>query len=73
MGERINGKIKWFNPARAYGFLTADGDDQTEYFVHYSALLMDGFKTVNADQAVSFILKQTDKGIQATEVMLING
>ena len=71
MSERITGIIKWFNPGKGYGFVTVDGDDQTEYFVHFSSLVMEGYKTLDADDRVSFVLKQTDKGVQATEVQTI--
>lgn len=71
MSERITGKTKWFSNQKGFGFITADGDDQTEYFVHFSSLDMEGYKTLEADDEVSFVLKQTDKGVQATEVQAI--
>ena len=70
MADRISGKIKWFSNDRGYGFALVDGDvENTEYFVHYSSIDMDGYKTLKANQAVTFILKDTDKGVQATEVV----
>lgn len=71
MSERITGIVKWFSNPKGFGFITADGDDQIEYFVHFSSLMMDGYKTIEADDRVSFVLKQTDKGVQATEVQTI--
>jgi len=67
--DRVNGVVKWFNSERGYGFLLQDGDEATEYFTHYSYIIMDGYKTLRAGQNVTFLLVQTDKGIQAQEVM----
>lgn len=71
MSERITGKVKWFSSSRGYGFVTEDGDEQTEFFVHFSSVSMDGYKTLNAGDNVSFVLKQTDKGVQAVDVSLV--
>lgn len=72
MSERVTGKVLWFSNDRGYGFCVVDGDDsKTEYFVHYSSIKMDGYKTLRAKQPVSFVLKETEKGIQATEVELL--
>ena len=66
--ERVTGVVKWFNAERGYGFILKDGDEANEYFVHYSYINMDGYKTVRAGQKVSFRLVETDKGIQAQDV-----
>jgi len=69
MSERIDGTVKWFSNERGYGFVIADDDpDDAEYFVHYSYIDMDGYKTLRAGQRVSFVLVSTDRGIQAQEV-----
>jgi len=68
MPERVNGTVKWFNAERGYGFLLKEGDDQTEYFVHYSYIEMDGYKTLKAGQEITFEIVDTDKGIQAHDV-----
>ena len=44
----MTGKVKWFNAAKGYGFIT--GDDGKEVFVHFSAIQVDGFKTLDEDQ-----------------------
>ena len=68
---RVTGTVKWFNPSLGYGFCVVDGDEtQREYFVHFSAITMDGYKTLKIKQKITFVLKDTDKGIQATEVVL---
>ena len=46
-----------------------DGDETSEYFVHYSYIQMEGYKTLRAGQKVTFKLVQTDKGVQAQEVI----
>ena len=53
---------------RGFGFVLKDGDEENEYFVHYSYIQMDGYKTLKAGQKVSFALVETDKGVQAQEV-----
>jgi len=67
--ERLNGTVKWFNATRGYGFVFKDGDEEEEYFVHYSYIQMDGYKTLKAGQKVTFKLVETDKGAQAQEVI----
>jgi CspA family cold shock protein len=69
MEERVNGTVKWFNAERGYGFVLEDGDESNEYFVHYSYVQMEGYKTLRAGQKVTFMLIETDKGVQAQEVM----
>lgn len=67
--ERVSGTVKWFNAERGYGFVLKDGDEATEYFVHYSYIQMEGYKTLRAGQVVTFLLVETDKGTQAQEVI----
>jgi len=67
--ERVSGVVKWFNAERGYGFVLKDGDESTEYFVHYSYIQMEGYKTLRAGQVVTFALVETDKGIQAQEII----
>ena len=72
MSDRVNGKVKWFSNERGYGFLLVDGDEaNNEYFVHFSSIDMEGYKTLKAGQPVVFELKDTDKGVQAVEVNLV--
>lgn len=71
MSERVNGVVKWFSNERGYGFVTVDGDASatpTEYFVHYTSITMEGYKTLKADQKVTFLLVDKEKGIQAVDV-----
>lgn len=69
MNERIIGTVKWFSNERGYGFVVSDDEaDETEYFVHFSYIEMDGYKTLRAGQKVSFALVDTDRGVQAQEI-----
>ena len=52
-GVKINGKVKWFNNAKGYGFINEEGKSE-DLFAHYSAIIMEGYKTLKAGQAVSF-------------------
>ena len=65
----MTGKVKWFNPAKGYGFIT--GDDGNEVFVHFSAINVEGYKTLGNGQAVSYEVVEGDKGPQAANVTAI--
>ena len=62
----MTGKVKWFNAAKGYGFIT--GDDGKEVFVHFSAIQSDGYKTLDENQAVEYVVNDGDKGPQAVNV-----
>lgn len=66
--DRMEGTVKWFSNERGYGFVTADAEPDKEYFVHFSSIQMGGFKTLQANQKVTFELRETPKGVQAVEV-----
>lgn len=66
-GDKINGKVKWFNNAKGYGFVNEDGKTE-DLFAHYSAIQMDGYKTLKAGQPVSFKIIQGPKGLHAVEI-----
>ena len=62
----LNGKVKWFNDAKGYGFIeTSEGKD---IFVHYSAIQKEGFKTLVEGQSVEFDIVEGAKGPQAANV-----
>ena len=63
----ISGKVKWFNNAKGYGFILADGRDE-DLFAHFSAIQMDGYKTLKAGQAVQFDIIQGPKGLHAVNI-----
>ncbi|HPI97290.1 MAG TPA: cold-shock protein [Synergistales bacterium] len=60
------GTVKWFNASKGYGFIT--GEDGKDYFVHFSAITMDGFKTLEEGQNVTFDIEEGQKGPQAGNV-----
>ena len=67
MEKKEVGVVKWFNAAKGFGFIARDGQD--DVFVHYSAIQTDGFRKLVEGQQVEFSLEQTDKGLQASEVV----
>jgi len=62
-----SGKVKWFNNAKGYGFINEDGKTD-DLFAHYSAIQMDGYKTLKAGQSVNFEIIQGPKGLHATDI-----
>lgn len=62
-----SGKVKWFNNAKGYGFINEEGKSD-DLFAHYSAIEMDGYKTLKAGQAVSFEIIQGPKGLHAVKI-----
>ena len=65
----MRGKVKWFNNEKGYGFI--EYKVQEDIFVHYSSILSQGFKTLVEGQYVEFELVETDKGLQAKNVVEI--
>ncbi|WP_195267150.1 cold-shock protein [Eubacterium sp. 1001713B170207_170306_E7] len=60
------GTVKWFNSEKGFGFISReDGDD---VFVHFSAIVGDGFKTLNEGQEVTFDTEEGPRGLQAKNV-----
>ena len=62
-----SGKVKWFNNAKGYGFINEDGKTD-DLFAHYSAIQMDGYKTLKAGQSVNFEIIQGPKGLHAVNI-----
>jgi CspA family cold shock protein len=60
------GKVKWFNDAKGFGFIEQENGD--DVFVHFSAIQGDGFKSLVEGQAVTFDVTNGPKGLQATNV-----
>ena len=63
------GTVKWFNSTKGFGFITNDETNE-EVFVHYSGLAMDGFKTLEDGQAVTFDVTEGQRGLQAVNVCI---
>ena len=67
MSDKIQGVVKWFNGAKGYGFIEREGGD--DVFVHFNAIVGDGYKNLEEGQRVEFIVTQGQKGPQAEDVM----
>lgn len=66
MSDRVSGVVKWFNNAKGYGFIQPEqGDD---VFVHYSDIVMEGYRSLDEGARVEFVLTRSDKGLRAKEV-----
>ncbi|GLS26197.1 cold-shock protein [Marinibactrum halimedae] len=66
MSDMISGTVKWFNDEKGYGFIAQDGGK--DVFVHYSAIIGDGRKTLVEGQQVTMQVTQGQKGPQAENV-----
>ena len=62
----MKGKVKWFNDSKGYGFI--EREEGTDVFVHFSAITMDGYKTLSEGQEVEFDISDGPKGPQANNV-----
>jgi CspA family cold shock protein len=67
---RTTGRVRWFDAARGYGFIDPEGDN-TSTFVHFSAIRMDGYKSLETGQRVEYDLVQREKGPAAANVTVI--
>ena len=60
------GTVKWFNGAKGYGFISRNGGE--DVFVHFNAIVGDGYKSLNEGDTVEFEVERGPKGLQATKV-----
>ena len=64
--DRQTGEVKWFDTKKGFGFIEQDGND---IFVHFSAIKEEGFKDLEEGEEVEFSVVETDKGLQAENVI----
>jgi len=62
----MNGTVKWFNPEKGFGFITAENG--TDVFAHFSQINVEGFKTLDEGQKVTFDVTEGQKGPQAENI-----
>ena len=60
------GSVKWFNDAKGYGFITQDGGE--DVFVHHTAIVQEGFRSLTEGDRVEFDVTRGPKGLQAANV-----
>ena len=61
------GTVKWFNGDKGFGFITRENGD--DVFAHFSAIQSDGFKTLDEGQSVTFDVENSDRGLQAVNIV----
>lgn len=62
-----HGLVKWFNNAKGYGFIVSENFEE-DLFIHYSAINVEGYKTLKAGQAVMFNVEPGDRGMHAIDI-----
>lgn len=70
MESKETGKVKWFNATKGFGFINRL-NDETDIFVHYSQIRLNGYKTLNTGDDVEFTMFETKNGYQAKDVFKI--
>ena len=69
MSDRMHGVVKWFNGPKGYGFIEREND--SDVFVHFRGIRGEGYRTLQDGQRVEFSLVQTQKGVQAEDVAVL--
>lgn len=63
----MNGQVKWFNADKGFGFIS--GEDNNEYFAHFSQIQSDGYRQLDENEYVTFDVEQGDRGPQAVNIV----
>ncbi len=69
MSEKEQGTVKWFNGSKGYGFI--EREEGEDVFVHFNAIVGDGYKNLEEGQRVEFTVVQGEKGLQAEDVVVL--
>ncbi len=69
-GKRLNGKVKWFNGARGYGFIEREGEEK-DIFVHFFAVKKSGLKYLEEGEQLTFEIENSDKGLSAINLQKV--
>ena len=69
MSEKEQGTVKWFNGSKGYGFI--EREEGEDVFVHFNAIVGDGYKNLEEGQRVEFSVVQGEKGLQSEEVVVL--
>jgi len=69
MSNKEQGTVKWFNGSKGFGFIERESGE--DVFVHFSAIVSDGYRSLNEGQRVEFVVTQGAKGLQAEEVVAL--
>jgi len=69
MSDKEQGTVKWFNGSKGFGFIQRDSGE--DVFVHYTAILSDGFRNLDEGQRVEFVVTEGQKGPQAQDVIVL--
>jgi CspA family cold shock protein len=69
-GKREDGEVKWFNVSKGFGFISRESGE--EIFVHFRSILGEGRRSLRDGQKVSFVVADSDKGLQAEDVEAID-
>jgi CspA family cold shock protein len=67
MTEKERGTVKWFNGMKGYGFIERESGE--DVFVHFSAIVGDGYRNLVEGERVEFVVAQGEKGLQAQDVV----
>jgi len=70
VGEKVVGKVKWFSDEKGYGFISRDNGE--DVFVHHTAIVGEGFRTLAEGQSVEFELTTGPKGPRADQVVKLS-
>ncbi len=70
MAAKERGTVKWFNNSKGFGFIARDNGE--DVFVHFKAIIGEGYKSLSENQRVEFVVTKGQKGLQAEEVTVID-